>query len=95
MAHDTSLRPGQPQLPPLTPGPHSKRLSLVAVIATFGGLLFGYDTGVNNGALEPMKEDLRLTAAAEGFVVSIPDLLLESPVPVVAVKLRDTSGDTV
>lgn len=58
-------------LPPDTPGPHSNRLGLIAVVATFGGLLFGYDTGVINGALEPMKEDLGLTAATEGFVVSI------------------------
>jgi sugar porter (SP) family MFS transporter len=41
------------------------------VVATFGGLLFGYDTGVINGALEPMKDDLGLTSATEGFVVSI------------------------
>ena len=49
----------------------SKRLGFIAFIATFGGLLFGYDTGVINGALEPLKEDLGLTALTEGFVVSI------------------------
>ena len=42
----------------------------VMVTATFGGLLFGYDTGVINGALEPMKTDLGLTAFTEGVVTS-------------------------
>ena len=67
---ETHTKP-EPHLPPLTAGPHSKRLGLVAVVATFGGLLFGYDTGVINGALEPMKDDLGLSASTEGFVVSI------------------------
>ena len=58
-------------LPADPPGPHSRRLGLIAVVATFGGLLFGYDTGVINGALAPMKDDLGLTAFTEGFVVSI------------------------
>lgn len=58
-------------LPPDSAGPHSRRLGIIAVVATFGGLLFGYDTGVINGALEPLKDDLSLTAFTEGFVVSI------------------------
>ncbi|GAB48823.1 sugar porter family MFS transporter [Mobilicoccus pelagius] len=57
-------------LPPDTPGPHTRRLDLIAVVATFGGLLFGYDTGVINGALEPLKADFGLTAVTEGLVTA-------------------------
>lgn len=46
-------------------------MDTIAIVATFGGLLFGYDTGVLNGALEPMKYELGLTTTTEGLVVSI------------------------
>lgn len=57
-------------LPPMLPGPHLRRLDIITVVATFGGLLFGYDTGVINGALDPMVADLGLTPATEGLVTS-------------------------
>lgn len=42
------------------------------MVATSGGLLFGYDTGDINGALDSMKPDLGLTDWTASFVTSIP-----------------------
>ncbi|MDO4929485.1 MAG: MFS transporter, partial [Corynebacterium sp.] len=57
-------------LPPLTDGPHRKRLGTVALVATLGGLLFGYDTGVINGAIDPMTAELGLEASGIGLVTA-------------------------
>lgn len=55
--------------------PRTPRLGLITFIATLGGLLFGYDTGVISGALpfmtlSPDEGGLNLTPAQEGMVAS-------------------------
>ncbi|WIE60850.1 sugar porter family MFS transporter [Curtobacterium sp. MCLR17_032] len=66
------IKPAGPTvaLPPNGAGPHQRRLGMLALVATFGGLLFGYDTGVINGALRPMTIELGLTNFTEGVVTS-------------------------
>lgn len=53
--------------------PNAKKfITTVMITSTLGGLVFGYDTGVVNGALPYMAapDQLNLTPALEGFVVS-------------------------
>lgn len=66
--HDVR-RAGTP-LPPLGTGPFRARLGQISVIACFGGLLFGYDTGVANGAEGPMGQELGLSLLQIGVVIS-------------------------
>src|ERR671913_1718552 len=68
MTHTASM--GESTLPPLTPGPHRKRIGLISIVACLGGLLFGYDTGVSNGAEGPMQAELGLTDLQLGVVIS-------------------------
>lgn len=70
MATSHSQNGAASSLPPLTAGPQRNRLGLISIVACFGGLLFGYDTGVINGALRPMTAELGLTAFTEGIVTS-------------------------
>ena len=48
-----------------------KRLHQITLVATFGGLLFGYDTGVINGAFSSLKTNMALTPETEGLVMGI------------------------
>lgn len=65
----TSARsPGDP--PATASRTPDQLLRRITVVSTFGGLLFGFDTGVINGALLSMKTDLGLTVAQEGLVSS-------------------------
>lgn len=45
-------------------------LTLICLVATLGGLLFGYDTGVISGAIGPLVERFELSPKMEGWAAS-------------------------
>lgn len=47
-----------------------RRVTLYTWIISVGGFLFGYDTGIINGALPFLQEDFTLSPAAEGVATS-------------------------
>ena len=49
---------------------NDKKIRLITLVSTIGGLCFGYDTGVISGALIFKKNDLGLTPLQEGLVTS-------------------------
>jgi sugar porter (SP) family MFS transporter len=46
------------------------RVLLISAAAALGGFLFGYDTAVINGAVDAIRQEFGLGAAATGFAVS-------------------------
>ena len=70
---------------------HLSVLSTIVLVSTFGGLLFGYDTGVINGALPYLSEDFNLNAFTEGLITSV--LLFGAAIGAVfGGRLSDTIG---
>lgn len=75
----TSPAPEQPAYagahPGSHPGSHAARqrryVRTVAAIAAFGGLLFGYDTGVMSGALLFITPEFGMSPSQEGMVTSM------------------------
>ncbi|MCP5535010.1 MAG: sugar porter family MFS transporter [Akkermansiaceae bacterium] len=56
----------------MTPPPSSSKLYLLSacLVATLGGMLFGYDTGVINGSLQFVEARFSLDAGMKGFAAS-------------------------
>src|SRR6478735_1882663 len=49
---------------------HSGRVVRIASVAALGGLLFGYDSAVINGAVSAIQQTFHISNAALGFAVA-------------------------
>lgn len=66
-------------------------IKFITLISTLGGLLFGYDSGMINGAMAYMQQDFNLTPLTEGMVTSF--LLLGAAVGSISCgKFSDAYG---
>jgi len=52
------------------PGPNMKFVLLVSIVASLGGLLFGYDTAVIAGAIGFLQTKFELSAMMKGWAAS-------------------------
>lgn len=51
-------------------GENTRFIILISLVATLGGFLFGYDSGVINGTVDGLKQAFRSDAAVTGFNVA-------------------------
>jgi sugar porter (SP) family MFS transporter len=57
----------EPRASPLSPAANLRYLVPICLVATFGGLLFGFDTGVISGAIEPLTARFGLGDFMKGW----------------------------
>lgn len=58
-------------------GENTRFIILISCVATIGGFLFGFDSGVINGTVDGLKQTFQSTAAETGFEVA--SMLLAAP----------------
>src|SRR5207342_1362906 len=72
-------------------GENTRFIILISCVATIGGFLFGFDSGVINGTLDGLKQTFHSTSAGIGFQVA--SMLLGCAIGAFfAGRLADRSG---